>query len=297
MRYKARLVAKGYSQVVGVDFNETFAHVAKFSTIRCILALGVMMDLEMHQMDKKMAFLNGDLEKDIYMDQPQGFVQGDMVCKLKKSLYGLKPSPRAWYECIHAFFVKEGLVRSHANHSLYVVQSSTHIVIVIIYVDDLIILASNMTKLMQFKAKLEKEFDMSDLGKLHFLGVQIERNRAAHTFTMHQKSYIEGVLSRFSMEECKPLATPLDVKATLVKPSQEELEEFSQEMDGVPYKAIVGLLMYAMVVIRADLAFTVSVVSQFMGSPAPLHWMAVKCIMSYLKGTLDVKLCLRGALT
>ena len=220
VRYKARLVAKGYSQVAGVDFNETFAPVAKFSTIRCILALGAIMDLQMHQMDVKTAFLNGDLEEDIYMDQPQGFVQGDMVCKLKKSLYGLKQSPRAWYEYIHAFFVKEGLIRSHVDHSLYVVQSSTHIVIVIIYVDDLIILASDMTKLMEFKAKLEKEFDMSDLGELHFfLGVQIERNRAARNLTMHQKSSIEGVLSRFGMEECKPLATPLDVKAIFVKPS------------------------------------------------------------------------------
>ena len=131
VRYKARLVAKGYSEVVGVDFNETFAPVAKVSTIRCILALGAKMDFEMHQMDMKTAFLNGNLEDDIYMDQPQGFVQGDMVCKLKKSLYGLKQSPRA-------------------DHSLYVVQSSTHIVIVIIYVDDLIILASDMTKLMEF---------------------------------------------------------------------------------------------------------------------------------------------------
>ena len=96
------------------------------------------------------------------------------------------------------------------------------------------------------------------------------------------------------MEECKPLATPLDVKATLMKPSQEELKEFSQEMDGVPYKAIVGLLMYAMVVTLADLAFAVIVVSQFIASSAPLHWMAVKYIMRYLKGKLDVKLCLGG---
>ena len=195
--YKERLVAKGYSQVAGVDFNETFATVAKFSTIRCILVLGVVMDLEMHQMDVKTAFLNGDLEEESYIDQPQGFVQGGMVCKLKKSLYGLKQFPRAWYECINAFFVKEGLVRSHADHSLYVVQSSTHIVIVIIYVDDLIILASDMTKLMEFKAKLEKEFDMCDLRELHFfLGVQIERNRVDRILTMHQKSYIEGVITK-----------------------------------------------------------------------------------------------------
>ena len=110
------------------------------------------------------------------------------------------------------------------DHSLYVVQSSTHIVIVIIYVDDLIILASDMTKLMEFKAKLEKEFDMSDLGELHFfLGVQIERNRAARTLIMHQKSYIEDVVSCFGMEKCKPLATVLVVKAILVKPSQSAL--------------------------------------------------------------------------
>ena len=124
VRYKARLVAKGYSQVAGVDFNETFALVANFSTIRCILALGAIMDFEMHQMDVKTAFLNSNLEEAIYMDQPQGFVQGNMVCKLKKSFYGMKQSPRAWYECIHAFFIKEGLVRSHKDHSFYVVQSS-----------------------------------------------------------------------------------------------------------------------------------------------------------------------------
>ena len=215
--------------------------------------------------------------------------------QVEESLYGLKQSPRAWYECIHAFFIKEDLVRSHVDHSLYVVQSSTYIVIVIIYVDDLIILASDMTKLMEFKAKLEKEFDMSDLGELYFfLGVQIERNRAARTFTMYQKSYIVDVLSRFGMEGFKPLATPLDVKAILVKPCQEELEEFCQEMDGVPYKAAMGSLMYAMVATRADLAFVVSVVSQCIGSMARLHWMAVKRIMRYLKGTLDIKLCFGG---
>ena len=100
VRYKARLVAKGFSQVHGVDFNETFAPVAKFTTIRCILAIGAVMDLEIHQMDVKTAFLNGELEEDIYMEQPEGFVeQGKehLVCKLKSSLYGLKQSPRAWY--------------------------------------------------------------------------------------------------------------------------------------------------------------------------------------------------------
>jgi hypothetical protein len=249
-------------------------------------------------MDVKTAFLNGDLEVVIYMDQPPGFVQegqSHLVCKLKKTLYGLKQSSRAWYEKIHLFFTKEGFIRSHADHSLYVKQTGNYFMAVVIYVDDLIMLASDMTMMNELKSKLEEEYDMSDLGELHFfLGVHIERDRAARTITMHQGSYIEGVLKRFGMEDCKPVGTPLDPKAALVKLTDEEYDQHSQEMQGIPYKACVGSLMYAMVATRADLAFAVSVVSQFMSKPGPMHWAAVKRIMRYLKGTSDMKLHLGG---
>lgn len=298
VRHKARLVAKGYSQVAGVDFLETFAPVAKFTTIRCILALGAAMDLEIHQMDVKTAFLNGELEEDIYMDQPQGFGQDGLehlVCKLKKSLYGLKQSPRTWYQRIDSFFTKEGFTRSQADHSLYIKQTGEYLLIVLIYVDDLIILASHLTKLAWLKAKLKAEFEMSDLGELKYcLGVEFERDRKARTITMSQKKYIEEVLKRFNMEECKPISTPLDVNVKLLKLSEEEFEELQGEMEGVPYKAGVGSLMYAMVGTRADLAFPVSMVSQFMSKAGPAHWSAVKRIMRYLQGTLDYKLCLGG---
>ena len=247
-------------------------------------------------MDMKTAFLKPYLEEVIYMDQPQGFVQDGqqhLKCKLKKAIYGLRQSRRAWYKDIDATFEREGFTRSHADHSLYIKQTSKSLLIVIIYVDDLIILASDMDMMKGLKFKLEEEYDMSDLGELHFfLGVHIERDRAARTITMHQRSYIEEVLKQFGMEDCKPISTPLDVKAQLVKLTDEEHEEHMQEMQGVPYQKAVGSLMYAMVATRADIAFAVSVVSQFMSKPSSMHWAAVKRILRYLKGTLDVKLCL-----
>ncbi len=256
------------------------------------------MDLEIHQMDVKTAFLNGELEEDIYMDQPQGFVQEgkeQLVCKLKKSLYGLKQSPRAWYQRIDMFFTHECFSRSQADHSLYVKQTGEYLLIVIIYVDDLIILASNVNILKWLKSRLEDEFEMSDLGELHYcLGVEFERDRANHTITMSQRKYIEEVLKRFNMEECKPIGTPLDVNSKLLKLTEEEFQGIQEEMQGIPYKAAVGSLMYAMVGTRPDLAFPVSMVSQFMSRAGPSHWMAVKRIMRYLKGTLDLKLCLGG---
>lgn len=298
IRYKARLVAKGFSQIEGVDFHETFAPVAKFTTIRCILAIGAAMDLEMHQMDVKTAFLNGELDEDIYMVQPEGFVQPgneNLVCKLNKSLYGLKQSPRAWYQKIDTFLVHIGFTRSIADHSLYFMQKGQHVVIVIIYVDDLIILASCMSSLKALKAMLENEYEMSDLGELHFcLGVEFVRDRVSRTISMNQSKYVMDVLKRFGMEDCKPVGTPLDVNSRLVKLTDEEYALEAQSMVDVPYKQAVGSLMYAMIATRPDLAYPISVVSQHMARPGSSHWVAVKRIMRYLKGTSDVRLCLGG---
>ena len=299
VRYKARLVARGFSQVEGVDFNETFAPVAKFSTIRCIVALGAAMDMEIHQMDVKTAFLNPKLEEVIYLDQPQGFVQEGkehLKCKLKKALPGLKQSGRAWYRDIDAMFVRKGFVRGHADHSLYTLQCSEHLVIVIVYVDDLILLASGLTKMLEVKAMLKEEYEMTDLGELKYcLGVEFKRDRAARTITMCQRKYLEEILKRFSMEECKAIGTPLDTHVKLPKLTEEEFEEVRADMQGVPYKAAVGCLMYAMVATRPDLAFPVSVVSQHMSKYGPTHWAAVKRVMRYLQGTLGLKLQLGGA--
>lgn len=299
VRYKARLVARGFTQVEGVDFNETFAPVAKFNTIRCVVSIGAAMDLEMHNMDVKTAFLNPKLEEVIYMDQPQGFVQQGkehLKCKLKKALPGLKQSGRAWYQDIDAMFVRKGFQRGHADHSLYIMQSSEFLVIVVLYVDDLILLASSMTKMLEVKAMLKEEYEMTDLGELSYcLGVEFKRDRAARTITMSQHKYLEEILKRFNIEECKAIGTPLDTHVKLPKLTEADFEEVKAEMASVPYKAAVGCLMYAMVATRPDLAFPVSVVSQHMSKYGPMHWAAVKRVMRYLQGTLKLELQLGGA--
>jgi hypothetical protein len=297
-RHKARLVAKGCTQVEGVDFHETFAPVAKFTTIRCMVALGASLDLEMHQMDVKTAFLNSTLKEDIYMDQAPRFIEEGkehLKCKLKKAIYGLKQSGREWYKDMDATLLSNGFVRSQADHSLYVKQSSKLLLIVIVYVDDLIIMADNLEHMDEFKATLMKEYKISDLGELHYcLGIEFKRNRAQRTITMNQGKFIKQVLEDFGMEDCKPIGTPLDVNCKLLKLSDEEAKACEREMQGIPYKQAVGSLMYAMVGTRPDLAYPQSVVSQFMSNPSPTHWMAVKRIMRYLKGTIDMELCLGG---
>ena len=147
----------------------------------------------------KNGVLNEILEVEIYMDELEGFIQEGkkyLVCKFKKALYGLKQSPKAWYHRINSFFINEGFCKSQADHSLYVQQTGEYLLVAILYMNDLIILASNVTKLKWLKSELEREFEMSDLRKLHYcLRVEFKRNKEARTIIMNQKSYIEDILN------------------------------------------------------------------------------------------------------
>ena len=217
------------------------------------------------------------------------------MCKLKKTLYGLKQSLRAWYHRTDSFFINEGFCRSQADYSLYVKQTGEYLLMTILYVNDLIVLASNVTQLKWLKLELKKEFEMSNFEELHYcVKVKFERNRKAHTITMNQMRYIKEVLKRFNMKECKPGGTPFNVDSKLLKLLDEEFVNVQREMKGVSYKAGVESLMYAMVATRADIAFAESTVSQFMLKAGSPHWMAVKHIIRYLKDTLDLKLCFGG---
>lgn len=166
VRYKAWLVAKEHSHVVEVDFSETFAPMAKLITIRCIFTLREAMDWEIHQIHVKMVIFNEILEVYIYMDQPEGFVQVEkkyLMCKLEKVLYGLKQSPMVWYHRIDSFFINEGFHRSQADHLLYIIRIGEYLLVAILYVNNLIILASNVTKLKWLNSDLKKKFEINDL--------------------------------------------------------------------------------------------------------------------------------------
>ena len=291
-KYKARLVAKGYSQVHGVDFNDVFSPVVKHSSIRVLLALVAMHNLELEQLDVKTAFLHGELEETIYMQQPEGFeIKGkkDHVCLLKKSLYGLKQSPRQWYKRFDSFMVGHGYSRSQYDSCVYFRKlKDGSFVYLLLYVDDMLIAAKDMFELNKLKSELSGEFEMKDLGAAKkILGMEIRRDKAAGKLYLTQKSFVEKVLERFGMKNAKPVSTPLAAHFKLSAAMSPQSDNDIEYMSHVPYSSAVGSLMYAMVCTRPDIAHAVSVVSRYMSNPGKEHWQAVKWIMRYLRGTTD----------
>jgi transposase InsO family protein len=293
-RFKARLVAKGYAQRHGIDFTETFAPVVRFSSLRAILAIAAAKDYEVHQMDVKTAFLNGDLDEDIYMHQPDGHSasggeQQQLVWKLEKSLYGLKQAGRAWNKTMDAALIGMGFRPTHSDSCVYVMRDDSSVMYLLVYVDDLLLVASDSAQLTSVKAQLSSRFEMKDMGEAQFiLGVQITRDRARRRLYLSQAEYIRTVLERFDMLECKPAASPMATGVKLLKTQLASGASGSIDstvMDSTPYASAVGALMYAALVTRPDIAFAVTSLCQFMSAPSLSHWQAAKRVMRYLQGT------------
>jgi hypothetical protein len=284
-KHKARLVVRGYEQQEGTDFNETFAPVAKFQSIRILLALAAQNNWHIHQMDVDSAFLYADLEEELYMEQPEGFVDPgmeDYVCLLLKALYGLKQASRAWYQRMHTVLLEFGFVRSWADHCVYILHRDGETCILFLYVDDNGILSSSFALVVEVKEFLKSRFSMKDLGEAEYiLGIQIIRNADRTSITLSQRSYMHTILRRFEMEHCKPVLTPMEPGLRL-----EPLPAGSQPFD-VPYQALIGSLMYLMLATRPDIAFAVSQLSRFAVRPSESHWKAGKHLLRYIQGTLD----------
>ncbi|KAK9050950.1 hypothetical protein SSX86_027575 [Deinandra increscens subsp. villosa] len=278
-RYKARLVAKGFTQMEGVDYHETFAPVAKLVTVRSLLAVAVKKDWIIHQLDVNNAFLHGELDEEVYMKIPQGFCKKEetRVCKLKKSLYGLKQASRNWYQKFTLALIEIGFRQTKMDHSLFVYKNGDTCITALIYVDDVIVAGNSLEKIQQTKDFLDKRFSIKDLGVLkYFLGIEVARTRKG--LVLSQRKYILDILDDCGLLGCRPSSFPMEQSLKLDKDSG------GPKVDASQYRRLVGRLLYLQAT-RPDIAYSVNVLSQFVGDPRQTHMEAATRVLRYLKAT------------
>ena len=283
VRYKARVVAKGFSQIPGIDFDETFAPVMRLDTLRLLLALSVSLHLKIHVVDVVGAYLNAHLKETIYMKQIPDYENGtNNVLQLLQTLYGLKQSGRAWNEKLNATFLKLGYTRLISDQCVYIRKQDQSLSIVAVHVDDMTIFASNDDVMSEIKEEFKKNFTITDLGELkQVVGFEVTRDDKGN-LKIAQKQYIKKILERFGMENSKPCKMPMDPNIRLTKTPEDESHNFPE------YGAAIGSLMYAAIGTRPDIAYAVQCLSQFTNNPNPEHWTAVKRVFRYLNGTQDL---------
>jgi len=283
--FKARLVAKGFKQKNGIDYFDTYAPVAKLTSTRVLFAIASLNNLYVHQMDVKTAFLNGDLDEEIYMEQPEGFVlpgNEKKVCKLIKSLYGLKQAPKQWHEKFDSVILSHGFKHNNADKCIYFKFTNDFGVIICLYVDDLLIFGTNMQGVDDTKKYLTSQFKMKDLGEVDtILGIKV--NKHSGGYSLCQSHYIEKVLLKFNYLKFKEANTPYDSSIKL-------LENSGRVVAQLEYASAIGSLMYAMHCTRPDIAFAVCKMSRFTSNPSVEHWKAIGRILGYLKRTINLGL-------
>ena len=285
-RHKARLVAKGFNQREGIDYTETFSPISKKDYLRIIMALVAHFDFDLHQIDVKMAFLNGNLEEEVYMKQPGGFSSSEgeqLVCKLKKSIYGLKQASRQWYLKFHEIIASFGFKENIIDQCIYQKVSGSKICFLVLYVDDILLATNDKGLLYEVKQFHSKNFDMKDMGETFYvIGIKIYRERSLGSLDLFQETYINKVLERFNMNNCSPSVAPI-LKGDRFDLNQCPKNDFEQEhMKNIPYTSTVGSLMYAQVCTRLDIAFIVGVLGRYQSNPGIDHWRATKKVIRYL---------------
>ncbi|KAK1693943.1 hypothetical protein QYE76_010640 [Lolium multiflorum] len=296
--YKARLVAKGFRQIQGVDYDETFSPVAKLKSVRILLAIAAFFDYEIWQMDVKTAFLNGDIEEELYMVQPKGFVDpknADKVCKLQRSIYGLKQASRSWNRRFDKVIKDFGFIQCHGEACIYKKVSGSSVAFLILYVDDILLIGNDIELLSSVKGYLNNSFSMKDLGEASYiLGIKIYRDRSRRLIGLSQSTYLDKILKKFRMDESKKGFLPMLPGKVLSKTQGPATAEERERMSQIPYASAVGSIMYAMLCTRPDIAHAVSLTSRYQSDPGMEHWTAVKNILKYLKRTKDMFLCYGG---
>ena len=262
---------------------------APFTSFRALLATAAQFRLLVHQMDVRTAFLHGDLHEEIYMEQPPAYISKDHpthVCKLVKSLYGLKQSPRQWYERFTTCMLHLGYIRFQSDPNVYCRNSTNVILLLAIYVDDILILSNSNDVLSKAKSELHASFSMQDMGALHYcLGIQVFQDHSHGHIRISQQSYVESLLAKYNMSTCKGVSTPLPISLKIKTSSSTTTP--TSDMVAFPYANILGGIRYLVTCTRPDICFAANFLSRYMQAPSPIHTQHLKRLLRYLQETKD----------
>jgi len=279
---KASLVTKGYRQEEDIDYDETYAPIARLEAIRLLLAYASIIKFKLYQMDVKNVFLNGFIKEDVYVEQPPGFEDykfSNHIYKLKKALYGLKKAPRSWYEHLSTFLLENDFERGKIDSTLFIKRVGEHILLVQVYVDDIIFGSTNKSLCEGFASIMHGEFEMSMMRELtFFLGLQIKQMEEGTLIS--QSKYCKEVLKKIEMDNAKAASTPMATSCYLDK------DESGIEVNQIMFRGMIGSILY-LTASRPDIMQSVCVCARYQASPKESHLIAVKRILKYLKGTIS----------
>ena len=279
---KSRPVAQGYTKVEGVNFDESFALVARFESIHILMSIACTMNFKLYQMYMKCEFLNGYLNEELFVEQPKGFKDPhflDHVLRLKKALYGLKQAPRAWYNWLIHYLLDRGFKRGYADRTLFVKNDEDYLLVAQIYIDDIVFGATIDAQAIEFFKEMKREFEMSMLGELtFFLDLQVKQKKEG--IFISQENYARNIVKKFGLDFKKHASTPMSSSTKL------NVDSFGVEVSLTLYRSIIGSLLY-LTATRPDIAFSVGVCARCQIAPKESHLTAVKRIIRYVNGTLD----------
>ncbi|GJT28088.1 retrovirus-related pol polyprotein from transposon TNT 1-94 [Tanacetum coccineum] len=282
---KTRLVVRGYRQEEGIDFEEPFAPIARMQAIRIFLAYVAHKSFIVFQMDVKTAFLHGTLKEDVYVCQPEGFIDADHpshVYKLKKALYGLKQAPRAWYDELSMFLLQNHFFKGTIDPTLFIRRFDDDILVVQVYVDDIIFGSTHPRYTQLFFDLMKSRFEMSMMGEMtFFLGLQV--NQSPRGIFINQSNYVLEILKKYGMESCDPVGTPMEIKDKL------DLDQNGSPVDATKYRSMIGALMY-LTSSRPDIVHATCLCARYQAKPTEKHLKEVKRIFRYLRGTVNMGL-------
>jgi len=267
-------------------------------SVRILLAIAAYYDYEIWQMDVKTAFLNGHLSEDVYMTQPEGFVDpknAGKICKLQRSIYGLKQASRSWNIHFDEVVKGFGFIKNEDEPCVYKKASGSALVFLVLYVDDILLIGNDIPMLEAVKTSLKKSFSMKDLGEAaYILGIRIYRDRSKRLIGLSQDTYIDKILNRFNMQDSKKGFLPMSHGITLSKSQCATTPDEQKRMSTIPYASAIGSIMYAMLCTRPDVSFALSVTSRYQSDFGEPHWTIVKSILKYLRRTKDMFLIFGG---